>query len=357
MATIEDVAREAGVSISTVSYALSGKRSISEGTRTRVLAAAHKLGYAPQAAARALAARHSQILAVTTPLHPDTDHTAHMAFTMAVTTAARDHDYDTLLLVHDDALEGMRRSAATSLADGIVVLDVAAHDPRADLARSLTCPVVFIGLPADPTGLTCVDLDFRAGCAQALDLLHAQGHRAVGMISQIQEVIDRESNYPLRIEQAFLEHAAELGLDHAVVHPDPAHPEAALDELLGRLPGLTGIVLSTLADVGWGLLPALQRRGLRVPEDVSVVSVGMTTAPGRTPLPFDAFPLDPAMTCPVAVDMLVAILDGRARPGGVTLVPPVRVARGSIGAAPATAAPAPTATTAPTTAPRGPEVS
>lgn len=107
-----------------------GKRTISDETRTRVLAAAERLGYMPKAAARALAGKRSHVIAVTTPLHADTDHSAHMAFAMAVTTAARDHDFDTLLLVQDDALEGMRRTAATRLADGIVVLD-----------PHLTCPV------------------------------------------------------------------------------------------------------------------------------------------------------------------------------------------------------------------------
>ena len=87
MATIEDVAREAGVSISTVSYALSGKRAISATTRKRVQDAATKLNYLPHASARMLAANRSHIFAVTAPLHPDTDHSAHMAFAMAVTTA------------------------------------------------------------------------------------------------------------------------------------------------------------------------------------------------------------------------------------------------------------------------------
>lgn len=231
MATIEDVAREAGVSISTVSYALSGKRSITEDTRRRVLEVAQRLGYAPKAAARALAARRSSIIAVTTPLHADTDQTAHMAFAMAVTRAARDHDYDTLLLVHDDALEGMRRSAATSLADGIVVLDVAARDPRADLARELACPVVFIGLPADPEGLICVDLDFEAATRQALDVLRAAGHRTVGLLAQPEDVLARESNYPMRIERAFHRHADELGLSAVVVRPEPAAPARAIETL------------------------------------------------------------------------------------------------------------------------------
>lgn len=330
MATIEDVAREAGVSISTVSYALSGKRSITEDTRRRVLEAAQRLGYAPKAAARALAARRSSIIAVTTPLHADTDQTAHMAFAMAVTRAARDHDYDTLLLVHDDALEGMRRSAATSLADGIVVLDVAARDPRADLARELACPVVFIGLPADPEGLICVDLDFEAATRQALDVLRAAGHRTVGLLAQPEDVLARESNYPMRIERAFHRHADELGLSAVVVRPEPAAPARAIETLLDDHPEVTGVVLSTQNEAAAAVAPALARRGLRVPDDVSVITVGMTPDPGRPPLPYDAFPLDPGLTCPVAVDLLVRMVDGTVAPAGVTLVPPVQVTRGSV---------------------------
>lgn len=333
MATIEDVARAAGVSISTVSYALSGKRAISEDTRRRVLAAAARLGYAPKAAARALAARRTRVIAVTTPLHPDTDQSAHMAFAMAVTRAARDHDYDTLLLVQDDELEGMRRSAATSLADGIIVLDVSAHDARADLARTLDCPVVFIGLPRDTDGLTCVDLDFRAAATQAVDELYAHGHRSVALVSQPAAVIARESNYPLRIEGAFTDRAAELGMAHAVVRPRPTDPSDIVTEALRLVPGLTGLVVSTSADIAAALPAVLAARALRVPQDVSVIAVGMTPDPGRAPLPFDTLPLDPSLTCPVAVDVLVSMIEGSAAAGEVRLVPPVRQSRGSVAVA------------------------
>jgi len=69
---------------------------------------------------------------------------------------------------------------------------------------------------------------------------------------------------------------------------------------------------------------------LRVPDDASVITVGMTPDPGRPPLPYDAFPLDPGLTCPVAVDLLVRMVDGTVAPAGVTLVPPVQVTRGSV---------------------------
>jgi len=335
MATIEDVAREAGVSISTVSYALSGKRRISDDTRRRVEAAAAHLHYAPRASARALAANRSEIIAVTAPRHADTDASAHMAFAMEVTIAARAHDYDTLLLVQDDALSGMKRSANSALADGIIVLDVAAHDERAQLARTITCPTVFIGVPDDTEGLVCVDLDFEASIRLSIDTLIGQGHTRLALIGHTQETLAREPNYPLRIQREFARHARACGVEFAIVNPETDDAGEALSTLFAHQPGTTGLVLSTSNPVATSLSAALSDRGLAVPGDVSVIAAGMTPLLSRTPLPFDALPLDPALTCPIAVEILVGLIAGRRPSSAVTLVPPVYQSRGTV--APASA--------------------
>ncbi len=339
MATIDDVAREAGVAISTVSYALSGKRKVSAETRDRIEAACVALDYSPRASARALAANRSEIIAVTAPMHPDTDPSAHMSFAMEVTLAARNRDYDTLLLVQDDAQQGMRRSAATGLADGIIVLDVAAHDERADLARKLSCPVVFIGVPEDTEGIVCVDLDFEAAIRTSIDALVDAGHTRIALISQHRETLERESNYPLRVVHEFERHAQARGVEFAVAYPETDDCDPVLEELNTQLPGVTGIVLSTANAVAQSLLPALHRRGLKVPQDVSVIAAGMTPIMSRTPLPFDTLPLDPRLTCPVAVDILVDLLEGKAPAQAVTLVTPIYQSQGSVAPASAAAQP------------------
>lgn len=333
MATIEDVAREAGVSISTVSYALSGKRSIKPATRDRVLDAAARLGYLPNASARTLAANRSQIFAVTAPLHPDTDHSAHMVFAMEVTKAARAVDYDTLLLVHNDALDGMKRSAATSLADGIIVLDVDAHDPRADLARKLSCPVVFIGVPDDTTGLVCVDLDFEAAAFMAIDRLMAAGRTRIGLISHPEETLARESNFPLRFLHGFERRVAELGIQHVEVTPRAHRAHEAVADLLEAMPDLDAIVLNTNVDVASSLTVALAETGRSVPDDISVIAAGVTFSTHRFPVPFDTIPLDARASCSTAVDMLARIVEtGQAQPE-TTLIPPTYIEMGSVAAA------------------------
>lgn len=330
MATIEDVAREAGVSISTVSYALSGKRSISASTRAKVEGAAAHLGYRPHASARMLAAHRSQIIAVTAPLHPDTDHSAHMSFAMEVTQSAREHDYDTLLLVHNDALEGMQRSAATSLADGIIVLDVDAHDERATLARKITCPTVFIGVPEDTTGLVCIDLDFEAAAALAIDTLAAAGRRHIGLISHPDATIQRESNFPLRFLHGFEAHASELEIDTVVVKPPTHRAYEAVTTLLARMPQLDGLVLNTSVDVASSVTAALAEQGRSVPRDVAVVAAGVTFPTHRFPVPLDTIPLDAHASCSAAVDMLVAMIENKTEQPEITLIPPTYINHGSV---------------------------
>ncbi len=161
MVKITDVARHAGVSPSTVSYVLSGKRSISEETRRRVRESIRELGYRPHAA-RALASSRSNVLALMIPLRSGIAVPVVMQFAVSVVTAARRHDHDVLLLTQQEGEDGLRRVADSALVDALIVMDVQMKDPRLPLLRSLDRPSVLIGFPADADDLTCIDLDFHA---------------------------------------------------------------------------------------------------------------------------------------------------------------------------------------------------
>lgn len=322
VATIDDVAKAAGVSISTVSYALSGKRSITTATRERVLDAVVKLGYQPNASARTLAENRSHIVAVTAPLHQDTEQAAHMTFALEVTKAARSHGYDTLLLVDDDAVAGMRRTAATSLSDGVVVLDVDAKDERAELARTLGHPVVFIGIPASNEGLMCVDLDFEAAARMSIDRLVEAGHTSIALISHDIGVLERGSNFPLRFLDGFVAHAEALGLRHVITHPTSNRAHEPVADIVERLPDFTAIVLNTSADVTATLTSALAQHGRSVPNDVSVIAAGGTFPTGRLSVPLSAIPIDPQASCWTAVGLLVGAIEaGTVTPRTILIEP------------------------------------
>jgi len=163
--TSKDVARVAGVSQSTVSYVLTGNRPISEQTRRRVLDAIEQLTYQPNAGARALASQRTRVIALVLPFDVVVDTTALVPFIETISISARSRDYDVLLLAANEGAAGLQRVAGRSLCDAIIVMNVQTRDERVPVAAALPVPVVMIGVPEDPQGLHCVDLDFAAAGA------------------------------------------------------------------------------------------------------------------------------------------------------------------------------------------------
>ena len=111
---ISDVARHADVSPSTVSYVLSGKRSISAQTRRRVLDSIATLGYRPHAGARALASSRTKVLALVVSLRAAVHVPVVMQFAASAVTSARVYDHDVLLVTKDEGPAGLRRVAGSA---------------------------------------------------------------------------------------------------------------------------------------------------------------------------------------------------------------------------------------------------
>jgi DNA-binding LacI/PurR family transcriptional regulator len=339
MAKIHEVAKAAGVSISTVSYALSGKRTISADTRQRIERAVRELDYRPNAGARMLAGRRTNIFALTEPFRSDTYAPAHMAFVLATSIAARRFDYDVLLLTEEEASAGMRRVATSGLADAVLVLDVAPDDERAALARELPIPSVFVGVPNESDGLVCVDLDFEAAVALAVDHLADAGHRSIGMLGHPASAY-RRSNFPPRVRAGFERRARERGLDPVVELPDEGGSRGsavrtAVGALLER--ELTALVLHCDDAAHLAVLDELAARGLGVPTDVSVVSVGSTFDTSVMQPPLDVIPLIPQASCDRAVDLALQSLSDAPPAAAVYLIEPEYRDHGSVAPPPAVA--------------------
>src|SRR6478736_9692764 len=236
MATIDDVARAAGVSVSTVSYTLSGKRPISAETRARVERAVRELDYRPHAGARALASARTNVLALMAPLRVDVNVGVIMQFVTGVVTRAQTYQHDVLLLTQEDHA-GVERVAAGSMVDAVIMMDVEADDPRLAILRRQRQPAVLIGLPRDTAGFSCVDLDFESAGRTAVAHLAGLGHRSIALVGSPQAVLDRHTTYALRMVSGFRAETERLGVE-AVFEPcESSHAGAidALDRVLDRL--------------------------------------------------------------------------------------------------------------------------
>ncbi|MEU7476919.1 LacI family DNA-binding transcriptional regulator [Lentzea sp. NPDC042327] len=339
MVTIADVARHAGVSSSTVSYVLSGKRAISEETRNRVRSAVQQLGYHPHAGARALAARRSHIIALMVPLRTDVYVPVMMEIAIAVTVAARQHGYDVLLITNDEGPDGVRRIGASGLADGVIVMDVEMDDERIPVLRGQGTQATLMGLPSDTRGLSCVDHDFVAAGAQCADHLADLGHREVAFIGYGSGVYHRHAAYAERTLAGFRDRAEQRGLRflHRSCEGTYESTAGTLARILADRPATTGFVVQNEGAIG-PLLTLLRTSGRTVPEDASVIALCQDQlaeqfAPRLTAVTGSAQELG-RVAVEQVMRRLTAVNDGGRPVDDMVLLTPALTVRESTGPAP-----------------------
>jgi DNA-binding LacI/PurR family transcriptional regulator len=334
MATLADVARHAGVAASTVSYVLSGKRSISEATRHRVERSIDLLNYHPHAGARALASSRSHVLALVMPLRSDLYVPVMMEIAIGVVTTAREFGYDVLLLTNDEGPAGIERVASSARADAVILTDIGMEDDRIATIRKIGIDSVLIGVPADPARLDCVDLDFAEAGRLCVEHLAQLGHRTVAFIGEAEGVYQRHIGFTERTLRGIRAGAAARGVD--LVHrPCEGSYEAAagvLARILEERPHTTGLIVQNEAIIP-PLMSLLRTARRTVPENVSIVAlcpdqIAEQTSPRLTSVDMPAAELGTS-----AVELLMRRMsDGKT--GEVVLIPPELVVRGSSAAAP-----------------------
>ncbi|MFB9375885.1 LacI family DNA-binding transcriptional regulator [Kineococcus gynurae] len=323
------MARVAGVAQSTVSYVMSGKRPISEKTRRLVQDAIDELTYQPNAGARALASHRTNIIALVVPFRSSVSAHGLMAFAEEIALASRAHDHDVLLVTADEGPEGLRRVAGRALCDALVVMEVATHDARTEVVRSLSLPTMFIGLPADAEDLHCIDFDFEAGAELLLRALHAGGNTEVHVLGWGADTEERDINYVPRVRRRVHDVAAELDLDlHWHVSPHGAagatdFVAAVAAAAAARPPGLLLLHNLSAAET------ALRNAGWRPGVDVDVVALAPDADVEALEVPLTSVSTQPRDVSRQAMDWLFALLEHDA-PGEQRRVPGVLTDRGTV---------------------------
>lgn len=282
MATMTDIAREAGVSLSTVSYALSGKRPISDATRARIQSAIDRLEYHPTASARALATQRMSLIGVAVPRHERVDDHVIMEFVGSILEAAHAHDHDILLVAAEDHARTMK-VAEEGKVDALIVMDLVEEDPRLPALSRLPRPVVLIGYPQDSGGLACVDFDFLSGTMLAVRELARRGSRRVALMVPPLRPDGPVPTYARRARLGYEMACRELDLEPLLIETghDPEEVEAAVRAHLAGRGGSVAADGSLPAD---GLivhheraLPPLARalaaQQVSVPEDLQLVAI------------------------------------------------------------------------------------
>ncbi len=331
--TIVDVANAAGVSPSTVSYVITGKRPISPMTRRRVEESIRALGYQRRGGSPATLPTRVGVLAMAVPLHGDPHLGTEMEFFSAAAAAARDLGFDLLLLTHDEGSSGLHRVMSAALADAVIMTDVEDDDPRVPVLLASGRPAVLVGVRGQVHGLACMDLDFAAAGQECVTHLADLGHRSIALIGP-STANGRGTRHAAGLLEGFTATAAHRGVT-AVSRRCVATPEAVARCLDGLLSpgGPTGLVVHDETALPL-VLAALEQRGLRVPDDVSVVAVCSDTVARQQRIRPTAVVVPARKLGALAVEQAVRQLDGEpaAEP---ELLAPRLVAGDSTAAAPA----------------------
>jgi LacI family transcriptional regulator len=270
--TLEEIAKLAGVSRSTVSRVVNDQPSVRAEVRERVWEVIHETGYQPHAAARSLVTRRTRILGVIIPEAVTTLFTdpffPHLL--CGITQTCNSHQYHLLLSLfnHPAGQEEMyRRVVRSGHLDGLLVASTRVDDPL--IARFLEDRVPFVMVGRHPDDRVCyVDVDNVAAARMAVEHLVRLGHRRIGIITGplgMTHVQDRLQGY----RQALAAHR--LPVDEALIIEGDYSELSGMVAARQLFPRSVTAIFATSAMMAVGVLKAVREAGLRVPQDVAVV--------------------------------------------------------------------------------------
>jgi DNA-binding LacI/PurR family transcriptional regulator len=334
MPTMADVAKQANVALSTVSYAINGTRPISEETRQRIFAAMEELGYRPNAMARGLASKRSHILALLFPA-PERGHgITELEFVTAAADTARENDYNLVLWPSElKGLDDLRELTQQGLVDGVVAMEIHLHDERIAMLRKAEFPFSMIGRCTDSGGIRFVDIDFRQTVQEAVDYLTGLGHTRIAFLNHSRAEFEAGYGPAVRAQAAFDEAADGAGL-HALSRMCRAVPTEgyeALADLLAEDPALTALVTMNERAIP-GLMQGMTERGWSIPDDFSLLAIISSARAAEMVMP-SLTTMEPpsAKMGRLGVELLIRQLEGEDGDVPQILLPCRLVIRGSTG--------------------------
>jgi LacI family transcriptional regulator len=266
--TIKDVAKQAGVSIATVSRAFNNENVVRQATRTRIIAIAHRLKYTPNAAARGLIMQRTEAIGL---LLPDLHGEFFSEIIRGADAAAQERQYHLIVSSsHNDrseieaALRFMRGRV-----DGLVIMSPQVQSDLllTNLPKSL--PVVLLNCRIDDTAVDTINVDGYHGARDMVSHLIDRGHRHIAIIKGGEN--NAEAQERLRGYRAALIHAGvrpESPFELSGDFTEASGYEAAQRLLSFRLRP-TAVFASNDA-MAIGAIGAFHERGVEIPDDISV---------------------------------------------------------------------------------------
>jgi len=323
--TLEDVARAAGVTPSSVSYALAGKGTLSAATRARILKCAKDLGYRPNLVARGLAAgqTHTMGLVVADIANP-----FYGVVAQAVERTAYRLGYR-VFLVDSDRNDQLGQELLADLmarnVDGILAMPSGIPAPTVRTVSAQGTPVVWCMWEDDDPDLTpALELDYYTGGRLVAEHLVALGHRRVAILTHGKKPGASVHEHRLRVagcRDGLAAAGCPLDPDLLVFGDSTLDSGLAVGKALLALPLPPTAVFATNDLMALGVLGAAQEAGIAVPDALSIVGFDDILATAYAGPPLTTVHVDIAGIMTEATTLLVELIRGKKE----VVVPPAFV--------------------------------
>ena len=265
--TIKDVAREAHVSVASVSRVLNGHENVNEETRKRILAAVRRLRYMPNGAARSLITRRTETLGA---LLPDLYGEFFSELIRGIDIAARARGLHLLVSSShgnaDEAAVALR--AMRGKVDGLLVMSPYANADFLERNLPPAVPTVLINTPHAPADCMTLGMDNQAGAYAMVEHLVGLGHRRIAFIAGPEDNFDARSR-----REGYVEAMRTLLPDQPLQILEGAFTDSSghrAGQLLAKMTPRPDAVFAANDMTAIGCLSALHEAGLRVPEDIAL---------------------------------------------------------------------------------------
>lgn len=271
--TLEDIARKAGVSRSTVSRVVNDDPNVSDNVRTKVQEVIASTGYHPYAAARTLASQRSWMIGLVLPRTVSNFFTDPYfpRLTQGIAQECNQHDYTLGLFLLDTKEDEKRifpRISRPGLLDGILLQTAQINDKLIDRLINSDFPVVVAGRPFNPSGISYIDVDNINAAYGAVCHLINLGYKRIGTITGRMNGttgIDRKEGYL----KAITEHVGEV--DERLIAEGDFTEKSGYLAMKKLLPYKPDAIFAASDTMAIGAIRAVWEEGQRVPEDIAFV--------------------------------------------------------------------------------------
>lgn len=268
--TIYDVAREAGVSMATVSRVVNGNPNVKPSTRKKVSDVIDRLDYRPNAVARGLASKKTTTVGV---IIPNVTNLFFSSLARGIDDIASMYKYNIILANSDENSEKEVQVFNTLLSkqvDGIIFMGHNVSDAIKKEINRTNTPVVFAGTVAPEEDFYAVNIDYKQAAKDVFNRLMSAGHRRVALVTGPEEYLINKDNRNIGYAEVLSEHGLDFDGD-LLIQKTASYKDGSkiVDQLLAA--DATAAFVSQ-DDVAAGILNELQDRGIKVPEQFEIVT-------------------------------------------------------------------------------------